>query len=199
MRYIKSLFFICILCSLGFVSSNDASTVRQFNLDEMTTNAGYIFRGEVTAIKNSSVYIGGGNLATTTYVFQVSDQLKGEIVSKNSKANNQFEITMLGSIKPVKAKDGIKFVGGFTPPILSLGKEYLLFTTTPSSAGLSMTVGMGQGVFQFMYKEQVMNESMNSGLFRGMTDMDMPASGPISYAAVSQHVREMLGTNGGSE
>ena len=177
----------------------DASTVRQFNLGEMTNNADKIFRGTVTQIKTGTVLAGGGELPTVTYTIRVNDTLKGDTSAEDNKLGNVVKLTMLGTLKAAPAKNGIRFVGGFKAPVLERGQEYLLFTTPQSSLGLSMTVGLGQGLFRFVYDNQVINDAKNAGLFRDMDNSDMPERGAIPYSLLSQRIRTMANAQGGNE
>ncbi len=199
MRYLKILLSLCIIFSMNMLAPLDASTIRQFNLGEMTNNADKIFRGTVTQIETGTITAGGGTLPTVTYTLRVNDTLKGDTSSDNDKLGNVVKVTMLGSIKGAPAKDGIRFVGGFKAPALERGKEYLLFTTTPSALGLSMTVGVGQGLFRFVFDNQVINDAKNVGLFRDMESSDMPKRGAIPYSLLSQRIRSMANATGGTE
>ena len=199
MRYLKILISLGIIFSMNMLATLDASTVRQFNLDEMTTNADKIFRGTVTKVETGTVEAGGGVLPTVTYTLRVNDTLKGDTSSENEKLGNVVKVTMLGTLKGAPAKNGIRFVGGFKSPVLERGKEYLLFTTPQSALGLSMTVGVGQGLFRFVYDNQVINDAKNAGLFRDMEHSEMPERGAIPYSLLSQRIRSMTNTAGGNE
>src|SRR5262249_46456708 len=85
-------------------------------------------------------------------------------------------------------------------PVLQQGREYLLFTTTPSRIGLSTTVGLGQGAFRVEGagdRAIVINAYGNAGLFDGLgpagaRSLQRPA-GPITYGDVAGRVRALVG------
>ena len=163
------------------------------NLGELTSNANKIFRGTVVRVESGTVSAGGGELPTVKYVIRVSETLKGDTASPGGKAGNVVELMMLGKTKQVATTDSVRNVSAFRPPVLATGKEYLLFTTAPSSLGLSITVGVGQGAFSFVQGDNVINESKNAGLFRDMDSGGMPQRGPIPYSALSQKIRSLVG------
>ncbi|GGZ96098.1 hypothetical protein GCM10008090_00360 [Arenicella chitinivorans] len=187
--YPKLLF---VLLLLPWVNAN-ATTVMQMNLGQLTNNADKIFRGEVIAVKSDAVNVGGGKLNTTTYTIRVSDLIKGELASEKGKRSNLVQVQMVGSLKRPAAKDGIRYVGGFNTPNLTVGTEYLLFTTRPSAIGLSMTVGVGQGLFSFKDGTFVRNQHDNQGLFRGMsTSFVEPFSGALDYDDFVKEIESLL-------
>ena len=170
-----------------------ATTVMQMNLGQLTSNADKIFRGEVIAVKSDSVNVGGGKLDTTTYTIRVSDLIKGELASEKGKKSNVVQLQMVGSLKRPTARDGVRYVGGFNTPNLTVGTEYLLFTTYPSAIGLSMTVGLGQGLFSFKDGTFVRNQHSNQGLFRGMTTSFIaPDSSKIDYDDFVKEIELLL-------
>lgn len=170
-----------------------ATTVKPFNLSQMTGNADKIFRAEVIAVKTGAINVGGGELSTTTYTFRVNDLIKGQLSKQSGKINNIIELQMVGSLKKPNSENGIRNVGGFRTPKLITGNEYLLFTTPPSSVGLSMTVGVGQGLFSFKDGSFVRNEFNNVGLFRGMaSSVDFPSQGPVDYNTLVQQIESLI-------
>jgi hypothetical protein len=76
--------------------------------------------------------------------------------------------------------------------------EYVLFTTRPSSVGLSTTVGLGQGAFRIVdtgKNEEAVNAFNNVGLRRGLARSavpSLPESGPISYPQLAAAIRNVL-------
>jgi hypothetical protein len=159
----------------------------------MTGNADKIFRGEVIAVKTGAINVGGGELSTTTYTLRVNDLIKGQLSERSGKINNIIELQMVGSQKKPNAENGARNVGGFKTPKLITGNEYLLFTTAPSSIGLSMTVGVGQGLFSFKDGSFVRNEFNNIGLFRGMSSsVDFPSQGPVDYNTLVQQIESLI-------
>jgi len=190
MKYFKPIVWLGFMFALLIPIQTDASLVKQFNLGEMTNNADKIFRGTVINIENGKLAVGGGELPTITYTIRVSDTLKGDTSSANEKAGNVVQLKMLGSIK-VPSQNGMKFAGGFKTPTLKNGQEYLLFTTQPSSLGLSMTVGVDQGLFRFVYGNRVINDVKNNGLFRNMDSDGMPQQGAVPYADMANRIRTL--------
>jgi hypothetical protein len=182
-----------------------ATTVRQFNLAEMTARAQRIYVGTVLTATEGTVAIGGGQLATVTYRLSVAEDLRGQ--SALVKDMRIAEIRMLGKQRSVRRGNLRSFFPVPDLPMLTVGQEYLLFTTAPGSAGLSTMVGLGQGSFTLYGKgdnRTAVNEVNNVGLFR---DMVLPApgiaaarasgrqaSGPIPYAALRAQILNLLAT-----
>lgn len=181
------------LASLLACSLAGATLVQQMNLGELTLNADKVFRGTLVSTKPGTIRAGGGELATTTYVFRVTDTFKGDTSSANGKAGSVVEIRMIGGSKSSAAAGSLRHFNAFQPPQLRQGQEYLLFTTAPSSLGLSMTVGVGQGAFSFVNGENVINEAKNVGLFRDMDASGLPERGPIPYSALAERISSLVG------
>ncbi|MDJ0940407.1 MAG: hypothetical protein QNJ00_11655 [Woeseiaceae bacterium] len=193
MRRLWSIRALTLLFGVLATAVAGATMVQQMNLGELSLNADKIFRGTVLEIENGTVAAGGGQLDTTTYVIRVSETLKGDTSSPDGKEGNIVRVTMLGSLKQPVTANGLIRASAFTPPRLTTGAEYLLFTTAPSSIGLSTTVGLGQGAFAFIDGENVLNEVKNAGLFRDMDAQGMPATGPIGYDELSGRIRTLVG------
>ena len=182
------------LC-VGLLASAFASAtmVQQMNLGELATNADKIFRGTVMRVEGGTVTAGGTELATTRYTIRVSEMIKGQLADISGKPVDYIEITMLGSLKSPAKSGNLQRLSAFTPPQLRPGGEYLLFTSRESQIGLSMTIGVGQGAFQFVDGENVLNEAKNAGLFRDMDSQGLPQRGPIPYGALSDRIRSIVG------
>lgn len=188
--FYRYLLFLLFLLPCHY---SHATTVKPLNLSQMTNNADRIFRGEVIAIEAGSIDAGGGQLATTIYTLRVNDLIKGQLPQQAGKTTNIIKLQMVGSPKKAAAEDGVRFVGGFRTPKLITGSEYLLFTTPPSAIGLSMTVGVGQGLFSFKDGSLVRNEFDNVGLFRGMaTANDFPARGAVEYDVLVRQIERLI-------
>jgi hypothetical protein len=74
-------------------------------------------------------------------------------------------------------------------PRLTMGSDYLLFTTAASSIGLSTTVGLGQGAFMVYSQDKqdwAVNQYENSGLGMG-------GGGAVPYADLVAEIRARLG------
>lgn len=75
-----------------------ATTVKHFDLTQMTSSAARVFRGTVIDVNPGTVAIGGGTLPTTTYRFRVVEAFKGQFpIVKDGVA--YAEVTMIGSVK----------------------------------------------------------------------------------------------------
>lgn len=181
-----------LLCLMAMPAIVTATAVRQMNLDALMENAGTIFRGTVTGIEVGTVEAGGTELPTTTYAFRVEEMFKGEpTVVKGDEAF--ITITMIGSPKAAEnAGDYVRFNVLRDMPKLEQGTEYLLFTTPESPIGLSVTVGVGQGLFDLV-GGMALNRAGNAGLLDG-TAMTGPSQGPIDYREIADYIRSQVST-----
>ena len=166
---------------LGGVATQ-AATVLKMDLAELCDHAELIFRGTVVAVEEGTVFVGGADLPTVTYTLIVEDALKGTYTTE--KGVQHAKITMLGTLKPATASGGNLQRYSFLPklPNLVVGQDYLLMTSTPSSAGLSATIGLGQGCFHITGDskgEFAVNELGNAGLFNG----------PVSYSTLVAQIQ----------
>lgn len=168
-----------------------ATLLQQLNLDGLSTRADKIFRGTVTDIRPGFVQIGGGQLPTVTYRFEVTEEFKGSFSVR--KGNKRFtEVTMVGNLKRAAQLNG-RFDALRDVPRLTLGAEYLLFVTASSNYGLSTTVGLGQGCFRVESEastEPTANLFGNVGLFKGTAFA--PTAGPLPYNELAGRVRATL-------
>lgn len=163
------------------VPGAEAAIVAKMDMSDLTHNAHQIFRGTVVDVEQTTVAIGGGELPAIIVQVRVDEVLKGDLGDK-------VEIKMLGSVKDAPVTAGNAQRVDILPnlPQLNVGGDYLLFTTEPSSIGLSTTVGLGQGAFRVYLDDQqevASNELNNAGLF----------SGPVSYAALTAAIDAELG------
>ena len=164
-----------------------AVDVLQMNLKDMSQRADKIFRGTVLDFTTGTVTAGGGEIPTVTYRLRVDESFKGSYITRG---NVQIaEIKMVGTIKAQPAAGDIKRLSVFRDiPRLLIGSDYLLFTTAPSSAGLSTTVGLGQGAFRVFSrnKEDVaVNAYQNVGL--GFSE-----TGPVPYSELTAKIQAAL-------
>ncbi len=186
-----------------FVTPLDATTVRQFNLAELTVRAQRIYVGTVMSATEGSVALGSAQLPSVTYQLRVEEDLRGE--STVTKGVRVAEIRMMGKQQGVR-HGHLRSVSALPQmPTLTIGDTYMVFATTPSSVGLSTMVGLGQGSFRVWGKgdeRMAVNEVNNVGLFRNMV---LPAArvaaaraaapqagGPIRYAALREQVLSLL-------
>ncbi len=194
MSIFRRLGIACLL-ALAFVASTTvwATTVRHMNLDALSSNSALIFRGTVIGVQPGTVEIGGAELPTTTYMFEISELFKGEATAE--KDQQRFvAVTMIGSLKSDEEATGniVRFDRFRDVPRLDEGEEYLLFTTEASDYGLSVTVGLAQGCFD-IDGGMALNRAGNLGLFSG-TAYTGPASGPIEYNELASRIRATVGT-----
>ncbi|HEY5908065.1 MAG TPA: hypothetical protein VIZ31_08460 [Vicinamibacteria bacterium] len=182
---------------LLFAPGANATTMVQMNLADLAGRANKIFRGTVLSVKPETVATGGGELPILVYRVRVDERFKGEF--GEGKTADFVEIRMVGAVKEEKRADNLrKFSLWRDVPQLDRGREYVLFTTTPSRIGLSTTVGLGQGAFQIRdagKEEQAVNAFGNVGLAKGMA-ADTPLrrnAGPVPYRELAQAIRSVLG------
>jgi hypothetical protein len=184
---------------LTLASSVQATMLMQFNLKELATRADRVFRGRVVAVETGTVHAGGGDLPSITYRLKVDESFKGEYAV--TKGDTSFvEIRMVGAKSDSTTPEGQRHFSAFREvPRLEMNGEYVLFTTRPSSVGLSTTVGLGQGAFRIVdtgKNEEAVNGFNNIGLKRGLAPSavpSLPESGPISYPQLAAAIRNVLG------
>ncbi len=170
-----------------------ATTLVQMNLADLAGRADKIFRGTVLSAKAGTVRAGGSDLPTVTYRLRVDERFKGEF--GDGKNENLVEIRMIGGAKEVE-KAGLRNLSVWRDvPRLERGKAYVLFTTRPSTIGLSTTVGLGQGAFRLLGSgkgEQAVNAFGNVGLNRGLRKASLPSGGAVSYGELAQAIRAVV-------
>lgn len=168
MRFSSSrIVWVLALCALVPITQAGATMLMHFDLAALTDHADRIFRGTVVDVEQSSIEAGGGELPMVIYRLKVEESLKGDAdVVKGDQAF--VEIRMVGSIKDGAAQDGVVRFDMFRDvPRFKMGSDYLLFTTQPSSIGLSTTVGLGQGAFSVYSQDKqdwAVNQFDNTGL-----------------------------------
>ena len=166
-----------------------AAIAVQMNLHQMVSGADRVFTGTVIGMSERRVQIGGGELPAVTYRIRVDDSFKGRF--EESKGVRFTDVTMLGSIKHVKS--GRHPIADF--PILQEGTEYLLMIAPPGSAGLTATMGLGQGVFVITRGadgKAAMNQANNAGLFAGMS-VGMQDGAAAPYSELASTIRSIVG------
>lgn len=175
------------LAAFLYQPAGHAITVLQMTLNDLTTRADRVFRGGVLSMEPGTIEAGGGSLPTVTYELLVEERFKGDYPSDGEKT--VVTVTMIGNSKTADVTvDGQRRLTSLPEvPGLEVGEEYVLFTTEPSSAGLSTTVGLGQGAFKIYLsperEELAANEINNAGLF----------DGPVAYATLADAIRAELG------
>lgn len=187
MRTHMRLVLLLLMAFSGlFATKVLATTVVQMNLDQLTERSATIVRGTVLDIKQVTVRGGGGDLPALHYTVAVSEVFKGEVAS--AKEVQIVEFKMLGNLEGMK--EG-KVLPSF--PVIQTGKEYLLFISPNGPIGLTTTMGLSQGCFNFV-NSSVINGFNNAGLFQGMNVQGMPESGAVSYEIVAGLIRAKLGS-----
>lgn len=199
------LVLLTLAVAIVLPSSLLAASVAQMNLAQMVGRADRIFRGTVTAVVAGSVRAGGGQIPTTTYRIKVEEAFKGSF--DKVKDVEYAEIRMVGKTKPVTLGTR-RLVSPLSLPDLKVGERYLLLTTARSAAGLSTTVGLGQGSFRVLGSgshERAVNELNNWMLFKGMEGggpaaelnrepAARPSSqGPIAYRDLAGQIQALVG------
>ncbi len=187
MRFRKPL--LMLVAALLLAPPLAAITVQQMDLAALTQRADRIFRGTVVDVEQSAIAVGDRELPMVVYRLKVEESFKGDAdLVKDDQA--MIEIRMVGSLKPVVAEgDYARFDIFRGVPRLTMGSDYLLFTTRPGGSGLSTTVGLGQGAFSVFSVDKedfAVNELNNGGL-----GFDQP--GPISYSEITAKILALLG------
>jgi len=184
-RFRSPLSRVCLALALVVTFTAQADTVLNMDLDQLCDRADRIFRGSVISIQPGTVKAGGAELPTMTYRLRVDESFKG--FSNIVDGEKIAQITMVGgaSNKPIQVGD-LRLLSALPElPRLTVGQEYLLLTTRPSTIGLSTTVGLGQGCFSIQKhgnEEVAVNLIGNAGLF----------DGPVNYQELAAQIRATL-------
>lgn len=165
--------FVLLWCVL-FAAPAQATTVEKMDLAQMCDVAGRIFRGTVVDTKKGTVSAGGGDVPVISYRVRIIEQLKGTFPTPS---DGELILTITSvNLKAIEV------------PRLTVGQDYLLLTTTPSSVGLSTMVGLGQGTFKIYGEddtELAVNALNNAGLANGLR-------GPTPYQDLAERIRTIL-------
>jgi hypothetical protein len=179
-RFLPGLLLMLALTLVSMTASAGAM-VTKMGLGDLVGNADKVFRGTVLTKEPGTVQAGGAELATVVYTIKVDDALKGEFGAKPV-----VTLTVLGSLKAEVVGDVQRLSSLDLNPNLDVGSEYVLFTTAPSSVGLSTTVGVGQGLFRIFAnadgRDLAANELNNMGLF----------DGPVQYSKLAAAVAALV-------
>jgi hypothetical protein len=170
-----------------------ASALKHMNLEELTERSGRIFSGTVVEVEPGTTAVGGGTVPTVTYRVAVDATFRGTFPEKAGQ--KIAEVRMIADRTDTRAGRMIRFRALPPMPRLEVGSRYVLFVTKPSAAGLSATVGLGQGCFKVNGEpggEVVANDFDNLGLFRGMDDDGGSRKrGPVAYEALARKIRAL--------
>lgn len=181
-----------IAASFAAVPQADATTVKHFDLGDMTSSAARVFRGTVTDVRAGKIEVGGGQLATTIYRIRVTETFKGEFAT--FKGVTYADVEMIGSIKAESPANVRHFSVFRDMPRLERGRDYLLFLTAESKIALSSPVGLAQGCFDIdtsVPSQPTANRVNNAGLVAEV------AKGPLPYAELAARVRTIIAEQGG--
>ena len=194
MRVLRLCSTLIVIGALGSLAENVSASmaVRHMNLQQMCASAGRIFRGTVLGVKDGAVTVGGAQIATVVYRLRVDEAFKGSFETIKDEP-----IATIQTIRPSKAPQlgPVRRLSAFDDlPHFEQGHDYLILATTPSVAGLSTTVGLGQGAFKVGGKvgqEIAVNGNNNIGLYAGMNVA--PVRGPVAYSTLRSQIRNIVG------
>ena len=193
-RVLRLCSTLIVIGALGSLAENVSASmaVRHMNLQQMCGAAGRIFRGTVLGVKDGAVTVGGAQISTVVYHLRVDEAFKGTFENYKGSA-----IATLQMIRPSKAPQlgPVRRLSTIDDlPRLEQGHDYLILATAQSVAGLSTTVGLGQGAFKVGGKagqEIAVNGNDNVGLYVGMNVT--PVRGPVAYSTLRSQIRNIVG------
>jgi hypothetical protein len=172
------------LAVLGMASMTaNATMVMQMGMNDLVGNADKVFRGTVMTKEPGMVSVGSGQLPTVVYTIRVDDPIKGDFGEKPV-----VTLTMLGNLKADNALvDGkVRLATLKINPDLSVGSDYVLFTSAPSSIGLSSTIGLDQGLFRIAPNADGRDMATNGIGNRYLFD------GPVSYSQLKAAINSEI-------
>jgi hypothetical protein len=196
MSRLRAAICVGLLCAIGATDRvAEATTVKHFDLTQMTASAARVFRGTVIDVSPGSVFVGGGQLATTTYRLKVVESFKGDF--QVTKGDVTYAVvTMIGSPKGERDRGNLRHLSvARDVPKLQRGQDYLLFLTAESRVALSSPVGLAQGLFDIdtaLPSQPTANRMMNAGLVPGV-------KGPLPYDQLAARVREIVSAQKGGK
>ncbi len=183
MKRQKIFLSLAVMLAFSFVTmAASAAMVIKMGLGDLVGNADKVFRGTVLTKEPGTVSMGGSEFSTVVYTVSVDDALKGDFGPKPV-----VTLTMLGNLKQDVSTGNAKRLSVIDMnPDLAVGSEYVLFTTAASSAGLSTTVGLGQGLFRVFDgadgHDMTANMLNNHGIF----------DGPVKYSELTSAVSALV-------
>ncbi len=128
----------CFLFFLLVVPAS-ATSVQSFNLKDITDWADRIFEGRCTGMEHIVVKTRGGtDLPAVRYTFTVLDGLKG-------KQEQTMTLSHLGQFQD--GRSSLLDPDKLGVPKYKVGETYLLFVNRVSYHGLTVPIGLSQGVF----------------------------------------------------
>ena len=193
MRSLRRLALLSVAVSVA-AAPIWATTLLRMNLDEMCQRADLVFMGTVLQVESGTVSVGGGELPTVTYTLRVDEAFQGTF--DTTKGDSIATFTTIGKVPDLTVGNARRIPSLPTMPDLNVGRSYVLLTTPASSAGLSTTIGLGQGCFTLSgggAKDlTAVNAFNNADLFSGMA-AGLPASGPVSYSVLASQIQAAIG------
>jgi hypothetical protein len=163
---------VCAAIILGYVPQSHSGTVAPASLPDLTQSAARIFRGRCVTAEVGTAEIAGALISITTYVFEVSEYLKGAGSSK-------VTFRQVG-----KREGGPHDLGQLVGlPTYTPGEEYVLFLLRESRAGLTSPAGAGEAAFYVRGDELL-----------GMRRAGPPSGAPerMSYPDLRRVVRDLV-------
>ena len=88
---------VCAAIILGYVPQSHSRTVMPAGLPELTQSAARIFRGRCVTAEVGTAEIAGARISITTYVFELSEYLKG-VAPARSHVALRTEVTPVKTI-----------------------------------------------------------------------------------------------------
>jgi len=142
---------------LAFLPAS-ATSVQSFNLKDITDWADRIFEGRCTGIEHIVVQTrDGSDLPAVRYTFTVLDGLKGE-------QKQTMTLSQLGHFQD--GRTSLLDPDQLGVPKYQVGETYLLFVNRVSYHGLSVPIGLAQGVFD-VTEGQARNRAGNRHILTG--------------------------------
>lgn len=170
MAHRVSMLFVMLAGFLLAAMPARAVTLEKMGVADMAGRADTVFRGTVIDVEEQAISLGGGEIPTVVYRVRVEEMLKGQATYTKGD-HSVVEFRMVGSIKAPTSNGDLRNLAVFRDvPNLKIGSDYVLFMTPQSAAGLSVTVGLGQGAFNVFRQEKedyAMNLYNNSNLDNG--------------------------------
>ncbi len=179
-----------LLILIPFIAFADQSL--DLNMEDFA-RADVAFRGKLVSADASLMQREGhkGTMLITTFTFDVTDVLKGNLPST-------FSYKQFGASREDAKRLGKAFIYG--PPTYEVGKEYLVFLTKETKLGLRAPIGLKSGQFHVIEqsdgKAMVVNQYGNKSIFKnlpqtkavtkalstgGIRSGTRPTTGPVEY------------------
>ena len=195
MRVLRLCSALIVIGALGSLAESVSASmaVRHMNLQQMCGAAGRIFRGTVLGVKDGAVTVGGGSCHRR---LPPPGRRGIQGLVRNVKGEGDRDDPDDPAVEDAAGRSGAPAPGRSRSPKFEQGHDYLILATTPSVAGLSTTVGLGQGAFKVGGKvgqEIAVNGNNNIGLYAGMNVAPVKGARGVLHAAIPdpQHRRTL--------